>query len=180
MDYDGDEMAFPIERESIIIKADKIYTHQELRINYTTYNLQRDHDTINPTRNRPNIMVLSREDAGISPFWYARVVGIFHANVIYKKRGPYPQRMDFLFVRWFGRTPGWNFGDAARRLERIGFVEESDPGAFGFLDPDLVVRGVHLIPAFAHGRTSLLLGVSKLARIQDGRDNDWESYYVNK
>lgn len=180
LDYDGDEMSFPEERNQIIIKNEKIFTHQRLRVNYTTYDLQRDYDTINPTSNRPYVMVLSREDNGLSPFWYAQVLGIYHANVIYKKQSPYPKRMDFLFVRWLGRDPDWEFGDAVRRLERIGFVEESDPGAFGFLDPDLIVRGAHLIPAFAHGRTRKLLGISKLARLQDGRDDDWEYFYVNK
>ena len=67
----------------------------------------------------------------------------------------------------------------ARRLHKIGFVPSSDEGAFGFLDPADVVRACHLIPAFADGRTTALLGFSPIARAPDVRD-DWERFYVNR
>jgi hypothetical protein len=43
------------------------------------------------------------------------------------------------------------------------FVDESDPDAFGFLDPGQVVWGAHLIPTFASGRgtSSHVLGGRK-------------------
>ena len=64
------------------------------------------------------------------------------------------------------------------KLDRIGYVCEDDPsGAFGFLDPALVVRACHLIPAFAYGRTTSLLGPS-VAR--DSLTGDWESYYISR
>jgi len=53
-----------------------------------------------------------------------------------------------------------------------------DPGCFGFLDPDQVIRGVHLIPAFAHGRTDHYMGPSFIHREEDG-DTDWRYFYVN-
>ncbi|KAG2126357.1 uncharacterized protein EDB93DRAFT_1097125, partial [Suillus bovinus] len=60
----------------------------------------------------------------------------------------------------------------------IVFVDESDPDTFGFLDPGQVIRGTHLIPAFAtgHGTGSLCHG-TLLARPDGGLD-DWEFYYI--
>jgi hypothetical protein len=98
-------------------------------------------------------MVLSHEDEKTHPFWYARVIGIFHINVEYREddTGMYshPTRMDFLFVRWFrwdNSPAGWT----AKRLQRLEFFDEDSPDAYGFLDPDSVIRGIHLIPSFDH------------------------------
>ena len=86
--------------------------------------------------------------------------------------------MEFLWVRWYGAEPDWVGGPATLRLDRVGYVPEDDPsGAFGFLDPALVVRACHLIPAFAHGQT-----VSQLTPSipRDHLTGDWESYYVSR
>jgi len=82
--------------------------------------------------------------------------------------------MDFLFVRWFRRDvapAGW----AAKRLQRLEFFDADSPAsdAFGFLNPDSVVRGVHLIPAFAFRTTA---GEPDEADVQD---SDWRFYYLN-
>ena len=183
--YSGDEHDFSDEdRNSVLITDNKIFEHSILRINYTTYDLRREQDTINP-RTRADIMVLSHEDDRTHPYWYARVIRIFHVNVEYREhpaalRTP-PTRLDVLFVRWFCRDSspaGW----AAKRLQRLEFFDhESLPDAFGFLDPDSVVRGVHLIPAFAHSPTDELLGPTFARRKGDscGDDSDWRFYYVN-
>ncbi|KAJ7858960.1 hypothetical protein B0H14DRAFT_3447001 [Mycena olivaceomarginata] len=49
--------------------------------------------------------------------------------------------------------------------------------AYGFLDPDEVIRGSHLIPAFAHGPTDPVT-YTTLARKGDEFD-DWRYHYVN-
>lgn len=95
-----------------------------------------------------------------------------------------PVRMDVLFVRWFRRDVNYPSGWSEKRLHRLQFFDQENPSdAFGFLDPDLVVRGVHLIPAFAFYRTQTdeLLGPSRARRMQDGDDpdKDWKYYYVN-
>lgn len=89
--------------------------------------------------------------------------------------------MDFLWVRWLGVDRSYNAGWAARRLHRVSFKKADDPSAFGFLDPSQVIRGIHLIPAFAHGTTDFFLGPS-IARIHpagDTQDADWRFLYVN-
>lgn len=165
-----------------------IYSHKVMRVNYTTYDLRREQDTIS-IRTKPDIILLSREDSPDSdgaaphPYWYARVIGIFHADVIHtglQSKSLLPQRMDFLWVRWLGRDYsrlhqcGWK----ARRLMRVGFQDGSSPGAFGFLDPALVIRSVHLEPAFALGRTDEYL-LPSIARQPSDEDKDWAFYYVN-
>jgi hypothetical protein len=132
--------------------------------------MRRDQDSINPS-SHPDVMVLSHEDTddieAYHPYWYARVLTIFHLRVRYVGPGSLFldfQNLEVLWIRWFGRDISAPGGFLARRLHLVGFVESTDPNAFGFLDPKLIVRGVHLIPAFAH--------------TCDG-DKDWRFYYVN-
>ena len=96
------------------------------------------------------------------------------------KSTPYKQRVDFLWVRWFGRDVSFNAGWKARRLHRIGFLKASQCDAFGFLDPSLIIRGAHIIPAFAHGQTDDLLHPPlSVARMPLNENCDWRYYYIN-
>jgi hypothetical protein len=72
---------------------------------------------------------------------------------------------------------GFQFG----RLPKIGFVESTDNYAFTFLDPAQVIRGAHLIPTFAEGRTSGLLPAKKsIAHVLNpNEEDDWVNFYVN-
>lgn len=173
------------QRNALAIINGRIYRHKVLRINYTTYDLRRAQDSLNP-RTHSDIMVLSHEDLekdleNPHPYWYARVIGIFHVDIRYN--GPeianqQPKRIDFLWVRWFARHSRSKYGWAARRLPRVGFYPRGDPNAFGFINPDDVIRAVHLIPAFRYGRTTELLPPS-IARHESDNDEDWDWYYVN-
>jgi len=153
-----------------------------LRVNYTTYDVRRDQDSMNP-RTSADVMVLSPETGRRAhPFWYARVLGVFHARILHT--GPSAtnrsiQHMEFLWVRWFGIDPDHRYGRRVARLPKIGFVPDSDPLAFGFLDPSLVLRGCHLIPAFNDGRTFDLLTASHTAARPPDEDGDWVAFYVN-
>ncbi|KAJ8595466.1 HAD-like protein [Rhizopogon salebrosus TDB-379] len=128
-------------------------------------------------------MVLSHEDDDERhPYWYARVVRIFHLDIwnygTENAGAPAPLRMHVLFVRWFGRDVTFNAGWSTKRLHRLGYFKGDDPSCFGFLDPDQVIRGVHLVPAFAHGRTEHYMGRSFVRREEEG-DDDWRYFYVN-
>ncbi len=60
-----------------------IYSHQILQINYTTYDVQQNKDSIN-LHTCSDIMMLTCEDNiddWSHPYLYARVIGIFHATV---------------------------------------------------------------------------------------------------
>ncbi|KAJ8592981.1 hypothetical protein M405DRAFT_732338, partial [Rhizopogon salebrosus TDB-379] len=186
---DHNEQTFtPAQRNSLIIVDNKIYRHKVLRINYTTYDLRRAQDSLNP-RMHADIMVLANEESqpgelAPHPYWYARIVGIFHVYVRYlgaQSHSRTSQRIDFLWVRWFCRDSNHKSGWAARRLHRIGFFDANEVGAeaFGFVDPHQVIRGVHLIPAYAHGFTYNLLPPS-IARQPRDLDADFNWYYINQ
>jgi hypothetical protein len=185
-EYDGDEQVYTdAERNNIQIQDNRINFHRTLRVNYTSYDLRRLQDVINPT-SHPDIMVLSCEDGeDAHPFWYARVVKIFHLIVCHGGPAPQaertptePQRMDILWVRWFGLDTDALGGWSKKGLHGISFIPWDEPGAFGFLDPAHVIRGVHLIPNFPRGRTDSRLPPSIVRPASDG-DEDWESFYIN-
>jgi hypothetical protein len=179
--YDGVNQTYTDDqRDTVEIIYNRLYKHKAMRVNYTTYDMRREQDTINP-RTRPDIMVLSHEDEGDSyhPYWYARVLGIFHVNIKYMgpgSRSTHVQKIEFLFVRWFGRDLAYAAGWSARRLHRVGFLPPDSASAFDFIDPSDIIRGVHMIPAFAHGTISEL-GKSVARRPADN-DEDWQFYYV--
>ncbi|PPQ84255.1 hypothetical protein CVT26_011861, partial [Gymnopilus dilepis] len=169
-DADMHEDYSDIDRNSVRFVGQKIYSVQTCRLYYTTYELQRESDVINP-RSHPDIMLRAPDaEAGAAdPYWYARVIGVFHANV-WADRSDIPgarnmRRMDFL----------WG------RLPKIGFVESTDEFAFSFVDPAQVVRGCHLIPAFNEGRTDKLLPVPRSAArcLNPKEEDDWVNFYVN-
>jgi hypothetical protein len=116
------------------------------------------------------------------PYWYVRVIGIFHVDIIHTgplSKSLHRQRIDFLFVRWFGRDLGHRAGWLAQRLHRVGFLDAEQPGAFGFLDPAIVIRGVHMIPGFAYGTSAELLSPARsFARLPLNEVQDWCCYYV--
>jgi hypothetical protein len=87
-----------------------------------------------------------------------------------------------LWVWWFGMEPGrYRHGFQVGRLPKIGFVKSSDNYAFTFLDPTQVIRGAHLIPAFAEGRSLALLPVKKSVAciLNLNNEDDWLNFYVN-
>jgi hypothetical protein len=175
------------DRSSITILNNRLYRHKVLRVNYTTYDGRRAQDSLNP-RTHGDIMVLSHDSEdhednseNAHPYWYARIIGIFHAMVVHKgshSSSREPRKMEFLFVRWFGHAIDDLGGWKSKKLHQIGFIDGDDASAFGFIDPADVIRAVHLIPRFSCGRTNNLLGRS-IARSILENDEDWVRYYVN-
>ncbi|KII82710.1 hypothetical protein PLICRDRAFT_120409 [Plicaturopsis crispa FD-325 SS-3] len=183
-EFDGDEFSDfnDAERNTVRIVNNRVYSVSTLRVNYTTYDVRRGQDSMNP-RTHADVMVRSPETGpGASQFWYARILGVFHASVYHS--GPLAQTssvqpMEFLWVRWFGSAVGYRHGSKRARLPKVGFVPDTDESAFGFLDPSLVIRGCHLIPAFVDGRTSDLLRCEHSAGRAADEVDDWEAFYVN-
>jgi hypothetical protein len=132
-------------------------------------------------------MVLSCEnEANLDPhpYWYGRIIKIFHAAVAYsgpESRSSDMKTMEFLWVRWLGRGTDKRYreGWTTRRLPRVGFVDYDDGSAFGFLNPSLIIRAVHLIPCFSLGRTDDALPQRSICRLPSEKDEDWDMFYVN-
>ena len=165
----------------VIFKGDRIYRHRLLHVNYTTYDLQREFDSINPCTDNQDIMLLSNPDSGDHhPFSYARVLGIFHANIIYTGPGSkdfLSRRVEFLWVWWFEVLQDCSSMWEHDVLDTVRFLPMADQDAFGFVDPADVLRGCHIIPSFTDGR----LHPDGVAMSHCSRNSDdWKRYYVNQ
>ena len=150
-----------------------------MRINYTSYDVRRDEDVIH-TGKCSNVMALAPASIRLHghPFWYARVLGIYHVNVIYIGEGNanyLPRRLDFLWVRWYVLEDEPDTG----RLDRVSFPPLSDDLSFGFLDPDDVLRACHIIPVFREG-LACENGPGLSFCDQDHDHKDWKSYVINR
>ncbi|KAF7292226.1 hypothetical protein MIND_01250000 [Mycena indigotica] len=181
-DGDANHTFSDAERRTVDIQGDKIYVNKLFRVNYTTYDVRRDQDVMNSSA-LPFVMVNSpnAHQRGAHPYWYAQVLGILNATVsrVTATDRTRPVRMEFLWVRWLGDQPGYTSGLREGRLPVMGFVPDTDPYAFGFLDPEHVVRGAHLMPVFRRGRTSELLQTkSTTAARFPNETSDWEAFYV--
>ena len=118
-------------------------------------------------------------DGSSHRFCYARILGIYHANVQYigpGLRDYNPRRLDFAHVRWYELvTPDAELDGVA--LDMLQLVSMDDPDAFDFINPAEILRGCHLIPAFAKSRTS---PDSDGSFPSANGSKDWKYYYVNK
>jgi len=153
----------------ITLQNNRLFCHNIFQVNYTTYDVQHAQDCMNP-RVHADVMALPPMvgDCELSdqhPFVYVRILGVFHADVIHVLRGLQPifKAMEILWVRWFWYDARWKAGLKHRRLHRVHFVPDMDSDAYGFLDPDEVIHGAHLILAYAHGHV----------------DGEWKYFYVN-
>lgn len=168
--------------EHVRFKLDRIYKHRRMHVNFTTYDIRRADDVITAgSAARGNIMVLNPElvsmsSSSVHPFWYARVLDIFHADIFYTGEGNrdyHPRRIEFLWVRWYevmGKGGSW----VPQRLDQVKFPTISDDESFGFVDPGDVLRGCHIIPSF--NNHPVASGHSPYARDSE----DCKFYFVNR
>ncbi|KAG2005526.1 hypothetical protein CC2G_001925 [Coprinopsis cinerea AmutBmut pab1-1] len=178
----------------VLFEGNRIFSHSTLSVSYATYDLQRGQDNINPNSPRRDIMCLRdrTDDDPDSPtgpyFLYARVLGIYHANIIYNGPGSIDRltrRFNFLWVRWYDHIGTQNSWDS-KTPDYLRFKPLCDAHYDGhniaFLDPDQVLRGAHIVPRFAKG---LVYGDE---RSRTGRrfsksandEQDWKEYYVDR
>ncbi|KDQ09819.1 hypothetical protein BOTBODRAFT_116703, partial [Botryobasidium botryosum FD-172 SS1] len=166
------------DRRALRIQDDTIHSHSGIRFNYTTYDARRGQDAISLKSGRDCTMTVTGDPTQQGPFWYARVLGIYHATVTDTGTGirSLPKRVDFLWVWWFDRVSN-EIG-----LPEIAYLPLSDNAAFSFVSPNDVIRACHVIPAFSKHRDVVLDGRNRIKRasfVQD-EQGDWNSYYVNR
>ena len=157
-----------------------------MQVNYTTYDVRRGQDSLS-SRKRSDIMMLSRESnnnesvAPSHPFEYARIIGIFHIDVVHHVPGedrPTTTSIEIIWIRRFRLDTRYSAGFKQKRFYRLEFIPSTDPDAFGFVHPDEIIRGAHLIPAFHYGGTDQFLSGVSIARNEDEYD-DYRYFYVN-
>ncbi|KAG8741835.1 hypothetical protein FRC12_015532, partial [Ceratobasidium sp. 428] len=175
----------PTELGKIAFQNDRMYSHATMRVNYTSYDIRRQYDIINPKSPCRNILLPSdtSNDPETHTFLYARVLGIYHANVRFCGRPP--KRMDFLWVRWLDYDEAEPGGWDIERLDRVSYGKCRNDSelldAFGFVDPQHVVRATHLIPDFDSGTVGPTCFASVLSRfVCDNSEGDWKHHYVNR
>lgn len=168
------------DRDFVYLKSERIYLHKICRVQYTTYDVRRAQDVINPFTPHRDIMLLSTtSDDDDHPFLYACVLGVYHANAIYAgdaARSYQAKRLNFLWVRWYKyHGPSVRWSDS--RLDTISFPPVTSQEAFGFVDPGDVLRACHVIPTFSRGKKYCdEVGLSRCAN----DSQDWSQYYVNR
>jgi len=180
----SDADQYKCDASKVLFKHDRMYQHNLFRVNYTTYDIRRGQDVMNPSTSHHNVMVLANteddESASAHPFRYARVLGVFHVNVVYVGHGMVdyqPHRLEFLWVRWYENSGVTRNGWFDQKLDRIRFPPMAGQDAFGFIDPLDVLRGCHVVPAFSKGRQHYDgRGISRCAK----DSGDWVQYYVNR
>jgi hypothetical protein len=175
--YDTEPPTFTTkDHNELYIAEDRLEQRYSMSVYHTTYDLRRGKDRVN-MRNRLHIMTLSRD--GVHPYAYARVLGIYRLDVLHGPTMPDEVTMHVLWVRWFKIDETHRAGWKAKRLYQIKFVPALEDGAFGFIDPDDIIRGSHLIPGFKLGHRTH--STSDPASIWDPEEkSDWKTYYVNQ
>lgn len=172
--HNGDTCKF------VLLKNDRIYQHKLSRFHFTTYDVRRGTDIVNPNTARCNVMLLVENADAEHHFLYARVLGVYHANVVYTGPGMLDyeaRRLEFLWVRWYEvidpATSGWS----KLKLDSVRFPLMNSEDAFGFVDPKDVLRGCHIMPNFAKGkRHADGAGISRCAKDA----HDYFQYYVGR
>jgi hypothetical protein len=170
--------------DGVFFEKDCLYHHKLLRFHFITYDVRRGTDIVNSGTSRCNIMLLAdhEDDPTSSPhhFLYARVLGAYHANVIYTGPGMQDyedRRFEFLWVRWFEVVDPASSGWASSTMDSVRFPPMHGTHSFGFVDPKDVLRGCHILPSFAKGkRHPDGVGISR--RAKDGKD--YKLYYVGR
>ena len=151
------------DRDSIYFKADQIYLHKLTRFQYTTYDVQRDQDVINPSMPHQDIVMLATtEDNQDHPFLYAHVLSIYHANIVYtgdNSKNYEVRWFEFLWVRWY-QYEGPNVQWRNSKLDLVSFPPITTKGTFGFIDPNNVLHACHIIPFFLVVRSTRMELVS--------------------
>ena len=183
-DVDNSSAVSNCSPDAVLLKQDRMYQHQILRTNYTTYDIRHSQDVVNASTLHHNVMVLAdqgeSQDEDQHLFRYARVLGVYHINAVYIGPGMVdyqPRRMEFLWVRWYQVIETANTGWCNFKLDCVQFPPVAEEGAFGFIDPSDVLRGCHMMPSFARGKVHLDGRGLSLCAHDSG---DWAAYYVNR
>src|ERR1700733_9445386 len=138
MSLEGDACDF------VFFRKDCIYHHKLLQFHFTTYDVQRRTDIVNPGTSHCHVMLLANHADGSADssdshhFLYARVLGAYHVNVIYTGPGmqDYEARcFNFLWVRWFEIIDPASSGWASSTLDSVHFPPMHGNHLFGFVDP---------------------------------------------
>jgi hypothetical protein len=196
VDYSCDDPLFgPSDYAKVMVRKERMYFHQTLRIHYTRYDVRRGEDTIKPFLKIENCAVTPENgrscfvmlaagdrDSEHHPFWYAQVLAVFHVEAMERSSEGAARwrRLNVCWVRWMGVVPDFRSGASSKRMDQVGFVESGNDerATFGFISPADIIRAVHLIPSFKDEECDEYLPAESIVSRKDRLI--WESYWVNR
>ena len=155
-----------------------LYFHSLMRVNFTSYDRRRQQDLLNPSSKSDIMMLADEDDQSTHPYYYAHIIGIFHVLARHHSGSQKYKHLSILWIRWLALDEKEKGGFSDRRLYQVGYAAGTDDEAFGFINPDSVIRGVHLMPNYVRGPGGNFLPKSIARRTEEG-DMDWFRYYVN-
>ncbi|KAF6742787.1 hypothetical protein DFP72DRAFT_829608 [Ephemerocybe angulata] len=170
---------------SVVLHDNSLYSHQLIRIKYTSYDIQREESVIHIGTPQCNVMLLNQAYSARSwdtehPYVYAKVLGIFHANVLYVgtlsdgTRCLDSHRIDLLWVHWYNILQAGESRETFQ-LDRLTLEPLDSGSALDFLDPKDVIRGVHIVPRFSQGKNP---PVPKSRWV--GKQDSWKAYHISR
>ncbi|TEB15351.1 hypothetical protein FA13DRAFT_1721217 [Coprinellus micaceus] len=168
----------------VAFKDNRIYSHQLLKMNYTTYDVRRNQDIIHVGTPQCNVMFLNPSYTADSrltehPYLYGKILGVFHADVCFVGQLPNDlkpstayHRIDVVWVNWYKFLPA----KTPSSLDRLSLYPLNLGFSLNFTDPDNIIRGIHLIPQFS-SKQEEILPKSKFT----GTDPVvWDAYFINR
>ena len=118
-------------------------------------------------------------DSSKHHFLYTRVLGAYHANVMYSgpgMQGFETRSLHFLWVRWYEvvdpGSSGWNNS----MLDMVHFPPMHEDTSFGFVDLNDVLQECHILLAFVKGKCTTNINVSCCAK----NSKDYLLYYIGR
>ena len=114
--------------------------------------------------------------AGI--FFFSKIENVY-INTFLGKTLDIPYAFQMLCVRWYevdDSDPGFSGWDSST-LDMLHFPPLlHQDNSFGFVDPEVVLRGCHILPAFDKGMRESNVNVSRSAKDK----KDYLLYYVGR
>ncbi|GAB1524474.1 hypothetical protein RhiTH_007628 [Rhizoctonia solani] len=166
------------------LAQERMYRHNTLRVNYTSYDILRQQDSLSPTSHQCFALLPTKADRHPDehPFVYAKILGVYHAKVLYDRRPP--KRYEFIHVRWlyydYDRPGGWEHHKLDRLHYQMCRNDQDILDAFDFIDPKDILRATHLIPDFQAGKTPEYIPRFHSFAHDHTEGTDWSAYYVNR
>ncbi|KAF8222856.1 hypothetical protein L208DRAFT_1320062, partial [Tricholoma matsutake] len=159
----------------VFLKNDCIYHHKFIQFHFTTYDVRCGTDIVNPGTSHCNIMLLADDGEGTLSLdcWLS---GRLPASMLCEFLLLETCYTDYPLEYTIVVNPG-SSGWSNSKLDSVCFPPMNKNCSFSFVDPKDVLRGCHILPAFAKGKRQVDgIGISCCAK----DSKDYNQYYINR
>ncbi|KAI9454839.1 hypothetical protein HD554DRAFT_2178754 [Boletus coccyginus] len=82
LEFEGEDHIFTDDQRNCVrILDNRLYSVACMQVNYTTYDVHREQDIINPHTHSSVMVLLHENKPGHHAYWYARMLHVFHAYI---------------------------------------------------------------------------------------------------